>query len=92
VKIKSDFVTNSSSASFVISKNVLTHKQIDMIMRHIEVAEEYTKDYGYSQAWNVEETQHEIRGYTSIDNFNMFDFLEEIVEVKRKDINYDGGY
>lgn len=90
MKIKSDFVTNSSSASFVISKNVLNSNQIHMIRDHIRVVENSGENYGSPQAWNIEETDNEMRGDTSMDNFNMFDYLQEVVGVKRKDIFYDG--
>lgn len=91
MKIKTDFVTNSSSAGFVISKHVLSGHQVDLIKNHIKVAEVSRGNFGYRQEWHIEETEHEIRGYTSMDNFNMFDFLQEVVKVDRKDINYDGG-
>ncbi len=90
MKIKSDFVTNSSSASFVISKNVLNSNQIHMIHNHVRVAENSNENYGSPQAWNIEETENEMRGYTSMNNFNMFDYLREVVGVEAKDINYDG--
>ncbi len=89
MKIKSDFVTNSSSASFVISKNVLSANQVHMINEHIKIAENADENYGSPQAWNIEETENEMRGYTSMDSFNMFDYLQEVVGVERKDINYD---
>lgn len=90
MKIKSDFVTNSSSASFVISKNVLSANQVHMINEHIKIAKKDDRNYGSLQAWNIEETENEMRGYTSMDNFNMFDYLQEVVGVERKDIFYDG--
>lgn len=86
MKLKTDFVTNSSSSSFMIPKSALTEKQMMMIRDHIHTANYLTKQYpnnenykfGYiqeRQQWMIEETDHSISGHTSMDNFNMFAFL-----------------
>ena len=48
MKIRTDFVTNSSSSSFVISKKVLDAEQLEAIINHRQFAEEHNlTDYEY---------------------------------------------
>jgi len=82
MKIHVDFITNSSSASFVILKQHLTQEQIQLIYHHIEVSHLFSssqKIYNsrYDQ-WNITELDDRIEGYTSMDNFDMLWFLEKI--------------
>jgi len=106
MKIRSGFVSNSSSSSFIIRKTLLTVQQLESIRNHIAVSNEIDRtarlqrprfsyiaeDYSIrreglyapygendeSDAWEIEETDFEIHGYTSIDNFKFHIFLEEI--------------
>lgn len=86
MKIKSDFVTNSSSSSFVIDMDNLTNMQIIMIHDHMEVALMIQKknpqiDFGFLgryDGWVITEENGKISGSTIMDNFDMRTFLEYI--------------
>lgn len=99
MKANTDFVTNSSCASFVLSKKNLTPLQIYMIHNHIKVADKYADGGGVDSgifcqphdAWNIEEDEENILGDTSMDNFDMLWFLT-MIGVKEEDIDYKGCY
>lgn len=89
MKLKSDFITNSSSSSFIIDKKHLTKKQIMMIHDHIEIGKILT-DYmdmnmyhgsypiSFYNEWIINEYADQIRFDTSMDNFDMWWFLRKI--------------
>lgn len=77
MKVRLDFITNSSSASFIIKKKDISEKQLLMIKGHDEFA--VLLHYkGYIDRWQITETETTIEGDTSMDNFDMFWFLKEI--------------
>lgn len=97
MKLKTDFVTNSSCASFVVSKENLTGIQVELIKNHISAVKIYNNgkfidEYvSENDEWQIHETETDISGDTSMDNFDMLNFLLTI-GVKEEDINYEGCY
>ena len=81
MKFRLEFVTNSSSASFVISKHELTVEQLDALRNHIDVAKsKWPDEFDVSDydEWGIEEDEDFIKGFTAMDNFDMGEFMERI--------------
>lgn len=99
MRIRHDFVTNSSSASFIIPKNKLNDIQSILLINHLSVfaatikpkwMKTYTPDK--NDEWYICETKKLFKGHTSMDNFDMKHFLREIGvnDVYVKDHDYSG--
>lgn len=86
MKVRKDFVTNSSSSSFIISKRCLDEDQIEAIRNHGSLGEKLGLDC-YDETWDISENDNYISGYTWMDNFDMDEFLERI-DVERKNVNW----
>lgn len=91
MKLRTSFVTNSSSSSFTIAKSNLTADQIEKIKNHIKVAKELEMDSSYYDEWDrwsITETDQSIRGFTIMDNFNMSKFLR-LIGVDGEDVEWE---
>lgn len=79
MKIRRDFVTNSSSSSFIIAKNNLSRNQLFAIEHVAELAEKLNMpNSSEASSWRIDQDEDFVRGYTYMDNFYMYEFLEKI--------------
>jgi hypothetical protein len=93
MKIRNGFVSNSSSSSFVIPKDKLTFEQIEKIRNHIDEANKHSEyyDFGYvheDDAWYISESDFYINGNCHMDNFDMYTFLQEYLQIPREIIKW----
>ena len=79
MKVRTDYVTNSSSSSFVIAKKHLDADQILAIHEHISLGKRLGM-YCCSLdcQWDIDENDEYIGGDTYQDNFDMYSFLDDI--------------
>lgn len=86
MKVRRDFVTNSSSSSFIISKRCLDDDQIEAIREHYSLGKKMgLVDDRWDYPYHIEENEDFITGYVDMDNFAMGIFLEKI-EVNDRNI------
>lgn len=80
MKIRLDYVTNSSSSSFIVAKKYLTENQINGIHRHMFLGQKLGVGYSYDiqDTWDIEENDDFITGHTFLDNFDMYELLKTI--------------
>lgn len=86
MKIRTDFVTNSSSSSFIICKKYLTDEQIKAIENHSKLGQKLDLKWA-EEAWNIEENDLFITGYTWMDNFDISE-LFKIIGINSKVISW----
>jgi hypothetical protein len=77
MKLRIDFITNSSSSSFTIRKSSLSEKQIHAIWNHSALGDMLKMD-STEWSWDISNVAEFITGETPMDNFDMAEFLDII--------------
>lgn len=101
MKNRIGFVSNSSSSSFILFKDILSDKQLDMVMNYdkwITFLKEIDNvtfndkfDYYHSDPWRIYENEDYIFGETSMDNFDISEYFDYI-KIDQKYLKWDDGY
>lgn len=96
MKIRTGFVSNSSSSSFIIQKKNLSADQINKIYDHIEFSKiliKYNLELEHlfyndiSDRWSITDEGDYLYASTNMDNFDMREFLK-LINVDEKDFEY----
>ena len=77
MKTRHGFVSNSSSSSFIVIKQGISEIQKEQLFN--------IGDEDFKQSpWRITEEEFLITGYTSMDNFDMRNYMEKIgIDVER---------
>ena len=86
MKYRSDFVTNSSSASFVIQRRDVTDPQVFLIVHYRELCEQMGIEY---DNWHIEYDDEVVSGFTTMENEDMLHLMTERIGIPRSVIKYD---
>lgn len=93
MKIRYNFISNSSSASFVVFKQNLKDSTINKVLNPKYFAEQLNKqgfNFYPDDSWEIEETETYIKGFTVIDNFPMDEYFKALGLKEKINFIYKG--
>jgi len=103
MKTRLGFVSNSSSASFLVKKVHLNDDQIEKIKAYVKCGRlKKCNDvarrcvgccpdiFAYNDyGWTITENDDEVAGYTSMANFDMLKYLTYVVGLREESVSYE---
>lgn len=77
MKTRHGFVSNSSSASFIVSTKNMSLRDKEIILNYSKYVENQNEQVKYSDSWNIYEdvVNDLIEGYTIMDNGDFGEYL-----------------
>ena len=82
MKKRLGFVSNSSSSSFIIKKKDIDFYQIELLKTMEEVIKNnsnlHQEYYEETTGWHIIDNEEKIVGWTSMDNYNIAQYLDFI--------------
>lgn len=84
MKIRLNFVSNSSSASFILDKRYLVKEDIKAIK---QIAKKVlSEDFTHYDIWKITENEEFLKGFTIMDNGYLFDWIKHNLNIPLKAI------
>lgn len=92
MKIRSGFVSNSSSSSFILRIKNLTVSQYKSVKSPVPAGRKFGLECCEdAEDWSITEDTEYIRGNTIMDNFSMSDLFEKL-KIPKSEYAFDNGY
>jgi hypothetical protein len=100
MKVRTGFISNSSSCSFIINRNTISEEKIEQIKQYVNCGdldkckESSTRCIGCrddfweynDQCWGIDVTEKNISCQTSMANFDLYSYITRVLEINPRDI------
>jgi hypothetical protein len=100
MKVRTGFISNSSSCSFIINRQVVSEEKIEQIKQYVNCGDlekcrtRSTRCIGCrddfwehnDQCWGIEITDETISCETSMANFDLYSYITRVLEINPRDI------